>query len=197
MTTNITEPVDEFDPGPIAEPTVLNDWGAYILPVIITVPIYRDGRGSFVVLGSDAPTRQTNLSTSYFNVIRGMHWQTGESAITKHVRCIGGTILDVVVDMREGSSTWGRWKSFTLSGGASSHTPEQQSLVVPKGFAHGFQAVSANVTVLYEQDGLWNKEDEREFNPLDPEVGIGWEPSTVRHRLSEKDASAPGISVFA
>jgi dTDP-4-dehydrorhamnose 3,5-epimerase len=102
-----------------------------------------------------------------------------------------------VVDMREGSSTWGRWKSFTLAGGASSLLPEQQSLVVPKGFAHGFQAVTANVTVLYEQDGLWNKEDERGFNPLDPEVGIGWESSTVRHRLSEKDAGAPGISVFA
>ena len=120
-----------------------------------------------------------------------MHWQAGEAAISKHVRCISGWILDVVVDIRKGSKTWGQWCCWVLKGG-NDYSDWHKSLVVPKGFAHGFQTLSKSATVLYEQDGLWSPEDERSFHPLDPDVAIAWDQGGGfnNFKLSKKDAGA-------
>ena len=165
-------------------------------PRIVQVPIHRDHRGSFTVLSEGDSARQTNLSVSNFNVIRGMHWQANKAQITKVVRCIGGRIFDVVVDMRPKSPTFGGWKGFELVGGASNIEKTQDAVVVPKGFAHGFQVLSANATVLYEQDGVWSPEDERSVNPFDPDIGIQWIKAMRSPTLSTKDTAAPALSTF-
>lgn len=179
--------------GPVSDSVA---WEDHAVPTLMQQPIFRDRRGSFTVLGAGTATRQTNLSVSNYNVIRGMHWQAGDAQITKYVRCIGGRIYDVVVDMRPKSPTFGGWKGFELVGGASTTGNRQDGLVVPKGFAHGFQVLSNNATVLYEQDGVWSPDDERAVNPFCPEIGIQWFRSTVDPTVSEKDELAPGLSFF-
>ena len=190
-------PTVDFWPGAQPCPNTPADdlWGPGN-PRIVQVPIHRDHRGSFTVLSEGDSARQTNLSVSHFNVIRGMHWQAGKAQITKVVRCIGGRIFDVVVDMRAGSKTFGGWQGFELVGGASNIEKIQDAVVVPKGFAHGFQVLSANATVLYEQDGVWSPEDERSVNPFDPDIGIQWRGFMQHSQLSAKDAAAPALSTF-
>lgn len=194
---NNKPPTVDFWPGaqPYLEQWADDPWGPGN-PRIVQVPIHRDHRGSFTVLSQGDSARQTNLSVSNFNVIRGMHWQANKAQITKVVRCIGGRIFDVVVDMRAGSKTFGGWQGFELVGGASNIEKTQDAVVVPKGFAHGFQVLSANATVLYEQDGVWSPEDERSVNPFCPEIGIQWVGFTVSSTLSGKDKSALGLAAY-
>lgn len=194
---NNKPPTVEFWPGaqPYLEQWADDPWGPGN-PRIVQVPIHRDHRGSFTVLSQGDSARQTNLSVSNFNVIRGMHWQANKAQITKVVRCIGGRIFDVVVDMRPKSPTFGGWKGFELVGGASNIEKTQDAVVVPKGFAHGFQVLSANATVLYEQDGVWSPEDERSVNPFDPDIGIQWIKAMRSPTLSTKDTAAPALSTF-
>ena len=126
---------------------------------------------------------QDNMSESSKGVIRGLHWQEEPFGQGKLVTCIAGRILDVAVDVRPESKTYGMHVAVELD------ADEPVSLWVPSGFAHGFQALTDKTRVFYKVTNYWHKESERSINPLDEELKIAW-PITG-HLLSEKDSEAP------
>ena len=128
---------------------------------------------------------QDNLSESSRGVIRGLHWQDLPFGQGKLVTCLSGAILDVAVDIRKGSESFGQHVSVELN------SNEPISLWVPEGFAHGFQALDVGTRVHYKVTNYWNKESERALNPLDINLGINW--PIVQHLLSDKDIEAPGL----
>jgi dTDP-4-dehydrorhamnose 3,5-epimerase len=125
---------------------------------------------------------QDNLSESSKGVIRGMHWQNSPFGQGKLVTCLNGAILDVAVDVRKESPTFGQHISVEL------HSNEQISLWVPEGFAHGFQALDEDTKVQYKVTSYWNKDSEQSLNPLDPFIGIKW--PIQQSLLSKKDLRA-------
>jgi dTDP-4-dehydrorhamnose 3,5-epimerase len=153
---------------------------------IIDLKQHHDERGRFIetyreVSAADGKRYvQDNVSFSFKNVLRGLHYQPG---VAKLVQCISGAIWDVVVDVREDSPTRYRWQSFDLD------RPERQ-LYIPDGFAHGFFALS-NATVFYKQTAYWNPDRERALRWNDPVIGIQWPPMRVMPRLSDRDATHP------
>ena len=128
---------------------------------------------------------QDNLSESSKGVIRGLHWQSSPYGQGKLVSCVKGSILDVAVDIRKESNTFGKYVAVELN------SEEQISLWVPEGFAHGFQALEDHTRVHYKVTNYWNKDSENSINPLDGELSISWPIST--YKLSEKDAGAPSF----
>ena len=104
---------------------------------------------------------QDNMSESSKGVIRGLHWQASPHGQGKLVSCLVGSILDVAVDIRKNSETYGKHVAIELN------AKEQISLWVPEGFAHGFQALEDFTKVFYKVTNYWNKESERSINPLD------------------------------
>ena len=129
---------------------------------------------------------QDNLSESSKGVIRGLHWQEEPFAQGKLVTCLQGKILDVAVDIRKGSSTFGKHVAVELS------HDEAISLWVPTGFAHGFQALENETRVFYKVTNYWAKGCERSLNYNDPSVAIAWPLKEMI--LSEKDLIAPLLS---
>jgi dTDP-4-dehydrorhamnose 3,5-epimerase len=129
---------------------------------------------------------QDNLSESSKGVIRGLHWQESPHGQGKLVTCLSGSILDVAVDIREKSPTFGKHVAVELN------SNEQIALWVPEGFAHGFQSLEGGTRVHYKVTNYWNKTSERSLNPLDEYLQIKW--PVGQHILSEKDAIAPKIS---
>lgn len=128
---------------------------------------------------------QDNLSKSQKGVLRGMHYQLEPYGMGKLVCCISGGIYDVVVDLRTGSPTFGRWEGFYL-------TEEDLSLLwVPVGFAHGFLSLYDNTHVLYKCTSFYNVQAERSVSYCCPRIGIQWprEPLII----SEKDKNAPPL----
>ena len=130
---------------------------------------------------------QENISESSKGVIRGLHWQNSPFGQGKLVSCIQGSILDVAVDLRMESTTFGKHVSIELN------TSEQISLWIPEGFAHGFQALEDKTKVLYKVTNYWNKEAEQSVNPLDLTLGIYWPINEIK--LSDKDMHAPSFRV--
>jgi dTDP-4-dehydrorhamnose 3,5-epimerase len=126
---------------------------------------------------------QDNLSESSKGVIRGLHWQEQPFGQGKLITCLYGSILDVAVDIRENSKTFGKHVAIQLN------SSEQVAIWVPEGFAHGFQALEDKTRVYYKVTGYWNKDSERSINSLDPALGIRW--SAFDCILSEKDLKAP------
>lgn len=128
---------------------------------------------------------------SYSNrrgIIRGLHFQLPPFAETKLVRCIKGKILDVFVDLRKGSETFGQWDSVELSA-------EKNNLVlIPRGFAHGFCTLSDEADVLYKVDNFYSKENERGLLWSDPDLNIGW--PEVNPFVSEKDKQNMTLKQF-
>lgn len=129
---------------------------------------------------------QDNLSESSKGVIRGLHWQTSPHGQGKLVTCLSGSILDVVVDIRKESETFGKHVSVELN------SDEQVALWVPEGFAHGFQAISEKTRVMYKVTNFWNKDSEKSLNALDKELKIPWKIKPAL--LSEKDLIAPSLN---
>ena len=119
-------------------------------------------------------------------VIRGMHYQLAPKAQVKLIRVVTGAIYDVVVDLRKGSPTYGKWEGYILS----EHNKRQ--LLVPKGFAHGFCTITENVNVLYKVDEVYSPEHDRGIAWDDSELAINWPVSEPI--LSEKDARHPRLS---
>lgn len=124
---------------------------------------------------------QENESKSCYGVIRGLHYQKGDNAQSKLVRCVKGMILDVAVDIREGSPTFGKHVSAILT------EDNHFQLFIPRGFAHGFSVLSDEAIVQYKCDNYYNKDSEGGINPFDENLGIEWMIPKNKIKLSEKD----------
>jgi len=164
-------------------------------PVLVEPVVHGDDRGFFVEtfrktelaelgLPECAEFVQENHSRSRRGVVRGMHMQLG-TGMAKLVRCARGAIVDVIVDVRPGSSTYGKWASFELND-ANHH-----QLLVPVGFAHGFCVTSEVADVIYKQTAYYDPELERGIAYNDPDVGITWPIPPEEMIVSERDATAP------
>jgi dTDP-4-dehydrorhamnose 3,5-epimerase len=166
----------------LIQPRVIGDERGFF------VETYR--RNEFADLGIAEDMVQDNHSRSKRGIVRGMHFQIGDGA-AKLVRCGRGTIVDVVVDLRRGSPTFGEWEAFELS-------DENGRLVYcPIGFAHGFCVVSDLADVFYKQSNYYSDEHERGIKYDDPEVGIEW-PLPVEELIpSERDRTAPTLADVA
>jgi dTDP-4-dehydrorhamnose 3,5-epimerase len=130
---------------------------------------------------------QDNESMSRRGVLRGLHYQTGEYAQGKLVRVISGRVLDVAVDIRRDSETFGQYVAVELSG------ENKKQLLVPRGMAHGFLVLSETATFVYKCDNYYAPENQREINYADPEIGIEWPDVGEEYTLSEKDMAAPRL----
>jgi dTDP-4-dehydrorhamnose 3,5-epimerase len=128
---------------------------------------------------------QDNMSESSRGVIRGLHWQESPYGQGKLVNCVTGSILDVAVDIRKNSSTFGKHVAIVLS------AKEQIALWVPEGFAHGFQALEDGTRVIYKVTNVWEKLSERAINPISKEFAGIWQISNPT--LSTKDLNAPSF----
>jgi dTDP-4-dehydrorhamnose 3,5-epimerase len=130
---------------------------------------------------------QDNQSFSAKGVLRGLHYQTGEHAQAKLVRVLNGAVLDVVVDIRPESTTYGQYVSILLS------SENQKQLFVPRGFAHGFLVLSDTATFFYKCDNFYNKESEGGLSYNDPKVNIDWNFPKEKILISEKDLVLPTL----
>ena len=154
-----------------------------------------DQRGSFARLfcnslfadwGWDRPIRQINHSTTTGRgTVRGMHFQRPADAETKLVTCLVGEVFDVAVDLRAGSPTFLCWHGIVLS------AANRRSLMIPRGFAHGFQTLSDEVKIVYLHDAAYAPHSEGGLSPLDPRLAIAW-PLPIS-LISDRDANHPHI----
>ena len=162
-----------------------------IMDVVIIEPnVIKDNRGYFFESFSmkdfnkkvcEIDFVQDNESKSSYGVVRGLHFQKGEHAQTKLVRCVRGKILDVAVDIREGSETYGKYVAVELS------EDNHRQLFIPRGFAHGFSVLSDEAIVQYKCDNFYCKESEGGINVLDETLNIDWMIPKDKMILSEKD----------
>jgi dTDP-4-dehydrorhamnose 3,5-epimerase len=162
-------------------------------PVLLEPTVHGDARGFFLEtfrattlaeLGLPDPWVQDNQSRSARGVLRGMHFQPG---MAKLVRCARGAILDVLVDIRPGSASFGHWEGFELD------DETHRELYAPDGFAHGFCVVSETADVIYKCSAYYDPVAESGFRFDDPEVGIKW-PDGIELQTSERDREAPRLS---
>jgi len=133
---------------------------------------------------------QDNHSRSARGVVRGLHFQIG-AGVAKLVRCARGRIVDVAVDLRRGSPTYGRWEAVELD------DENMRELYVPVGFAHGFCVLSEVADVLYKQTAYYDPQLERGIAWDDPDVGIAWPLPAQELSVSARDAAAPRLSEIA
>jgi dTDP-4-dehydrorhamnose 3,5-epimerase len=161
--------------------------------VLVEPAVHGDARGFFLEtyreevfaeLGVRDDFVQDNHSRSRLGVLRGMHFQPGQA---KLVRCARGSVLDVVVDIRPGSPSFGRWEAFPLDDRA------HHQLYVPDGFAHGFCVTSELADVAYKVSSYYDAAVESGFRFDDPEVGIEW-PAGIELEVSARDREAPLLS---
>lgn len=162
-------------------------------PLLIEPRVFGDERGFFCEtyrrgvlseFGIGEEMVQDSHSRSGRGVVRGMHFQIGAGA-AKLVRCGRGRVFDVVVDLRLGSPTFGRWEGFELS------DENMRIAYCPVGFAHGFCVLSAVADVLYKQSNYYADERERGISYRDPDVGIVWPLTDNELIVSQRDANAP------
>lgn len=165
---------------------------------LVEPAVHGDRRGFFAetwradawpAAGVDATFVQDNHSRSKHGTLRGMHFQTSPGQ-AKLVRCARGAIFDVVVDLRRGSPTFGRWEGFELDDAS------MRQLFVPIGFAHGFCVTSDVADVVYKCSSYYEASSEAGIAYDDPALGIAW-PLDVEPIVSERDASAPRLADVA
>lgn len=161
---------------------------------IIEPKIFGDPRGyffeswsakSYKKAGMDCRWVQDNESRSRYGVLRGLHYQAAPYTQAKLVRVIQGAVLDVAVDIRRGSPTFGKHVAVELTG------ENKRQLFVPRGFAHGFVVLSDDVLFAYKCDNLYAPSHERGLAFNDPALGIDWRVRLDRFLLSEKDTRNP------
>lgn len=156
--------------------------------------VFEDARGYFFEsyhlekfqqsTGIDMVFVQDNESKSKYGVVRGLHMQRGESAQSKLVRVLRGRILDVAVDVRKDSPTYGQSFSVELN------ENNKKQLFIPAGFLHGFSVLSEEAVVYYKCNAFYDKDSEDGVNPLDAELNIDWKVPAEKMILSEKDQNA-------
>jgi len=164
--------------------------------VVITEPtVHGDERGYFVetfrkdkleaFIGYKLNFVQDNESKSSFGVLRGLHYQLPPHAQTKLVRVIEGRVLDVAVDIRKGSPTFGQHVAVELSG------ENKRQLLVPRGFAHAFLVLSESATFAYKVDNYYSPECDRGIAFNDKDINIDWQIELDKLQLSDKDQKQP------
>lgn len=158
--------------------------------VIIEPRIFEDERGYFYESFSQREFEekvcntvfvQDNQSKSTYGVVRGLHFQRPPYAQSKLVRCVSGKVLDVVVDIRKNSPTFGKFVAVELSG------ENHRQLFIPRGFAHGYAVLSDEAVFQYKCDNFYNKESEGAIAWNDPEINIDWILPADKVVLSAKD----------
>lgn len=164
---------------------------------IIEPKVFADERGYFMesfnenTLQKETETAthfvQDNQSFSSKGVLRGLHYQVGEHAQAKLIRVLSGEVLDIAVDIRPNSKTYGKHVSIVLSG------ENQKQLFIPKGFAHGFLVLSKTATFFYKCDNFYNKESEGGIIYNDPTLNIDWGFLEKELLISEKDKVQPTL----
>ncbi len=161
--------------------------------IIIEPKVFGDYRGWFTETYSKEKFEEIEIKIDFVQdnhsfsaqkgTLRGLHFQNNPKAQTKLIRCTRGKIFDVAVDLRKGSSTYKKWVAVELS------EDNKKQLLIPKGFAHGFIALTDNVEVQYKVDEYYSPENDRSIRFDDPEIGIEW--GIENPILSEKDSNAP------
>ena len=161
--------------------------------VIVEPNIFKDSRGyffesyneaEFIKNGITNRFVQDNQSKSSYGVVRGLHCQLGEHAQAKLVRCLSGRVLDVAVDFRRGSPTFGKYVSVELS------DENNRQLFIPRGFLHGFSVLSETAVFAYKCDNLYCKESEFSIRFDDPGINVNWQVPADKIIISEKDKIA-------
>ncbi|MBR4191552.1 MAG: dTDP-4-dehydrorhamnose 3,5-epimerase [Prevotella sp.] len=167
--------------------------------VIIEPRVFEDARGYFFESFSQREFNekvkpvdfvQDNESKSTFGVIRGLHFQRPPYAQSKLVRCVRGAVLDVAVDIRKESPTYGQHVAVELT------EDNHRQIFIPKGFAHGFAVLSDIAVFQYKCDEFYHPESEGGISLLDSELGIDWKISTDKAILSPKDTKHPLFKDF-
>ena len=164
---------------------------------VIEPKIIHDDRGYFMEsfkedtfikgIGQEVHFIQDNQSYSSKGVLRGLHYQTGAHAQAKLVRVLQGEVLDIAVDIRPESATYGQSFAILLS------AENQKQLFIPRGFAHGFLVTSQTATFFYKCDNFYNKESEGGFIYNDPELNIDWNFPESELIISPKDLILPTL----
>ncbi len=164
---------------------------------IINPQVFGDSRGYFfesynsekfqALTGIRTDFVQDNQSYSGYGVIRGLHAQSGEYAQAKLVRVLKGEVLDVAVDIRPGSPSYGQHVSVVLS------AENRKQLFVPRGFLHGFAVLSEDAEFFYKCDNLYHKPSEVGVRFNDMDLGIDWKIPSERQVISDKDRELPGF----
>ena len=164
---------------------------------ILEPRIFEDKRGYFYesynkntfenATGIECDFVQDNESYSSKGVLRGLHFQRGEHAQAKLVRVLSGTVLDVAVDIRPDSGTFGHYTAVELS------AENKKQLFVPRGFPHGFVVLSSTAVFAYKCDNFYSKESEGGIIYNDPRLNIDWKLPQDQLIVSEKDSSLPTL----
>ncbi len=158
--------------------------------------VFEDHRGYFVETfnarlhggqGLNYNWVQDNESSSQKGVLRGLHYQVAPYGQAKLVRVIQGAVFDVAVDIRPQSKTYGKWFGLELN------ESNRKQLLIPRGFAHGFQVLSERAIFAYKCDGFYNKGQEGSIHPFDETLNINWPLDQSASTLSEKDTAAPSF----
>jgi len=163
----------------IFEPKVLEDDRGYFYEA------YNEKK--FSEAGVNLKFVQDNQSKSSYGVIRGLHYQLNPFAQSKLVRVLQGNIIDVAVDIRKGSPTFGKHLSIELS------AENNKQLFIPAGFAHGFSVLSETAIVLYKCDQFYNKESEGGIHFNDSSLNIDWQIPAGKEIVVEKDLKSPSL----
>ena len=158
---------------------------------------HRDERGVFLewyrfdvlqqARGHGLDLRQANCSVSVAGVVRGIHFATVPPGQAKCIICLSGAVLDVVVDIRVGSPTFGRWEAARLD------DVDRRAVYVAEGLGHAFMALTENATVSYLCSEVYSPDREFGIDPLDPQVGIDW-PAGLTPVVSPRDEAAPSLA---
>lgn len=166
--------------------------------IIIEPTVHGDNRGYFLesyrqdkldeFLGFQVKFCQDNESQSSKGVLRGLHYQLAPHAQTKLVRVIKGSVLDVAVDIRKGSPTFGKHVAVELS------AENKKQLFIPRGFAHGFIVLEEDTIFAYKVDAFYSPECDRGIHFADPAIDINWKLPTQVMKLSEKDLRQPKLN---
>lgn len=167
--------------------------------LVIEPQLFRDARGYFVETyneqryldaGIDARFVQDNQSCSSYGVVRGLHFQRPPYTQTKLVCCTQGKVLDVAVDLRKDSKTFGQWFSVELT------EENHRQFFIPRGFAHGFSVLSEKAVFTYKCDNLYHPEADGGILLSDPDLNIDWQVPEEHRILSEKDTKHPLLKNF-
>ena len=167
--------------------------------VILEPKIFRDARGYFFESFSEREFEekvcriefvQDNESMSSYGVMRGLHFQRPPYTQSKLVRCVKGSVLDVAVDIRKGSPTYGQHVAVELT------EENHRQLFIPRGFAHGFSVLSDTAVFQYKCDNFYHPESDGGVSILDESLGIDWRIPSEKAILSEKDTDHPLLNDF-